>query len=69
MLYCNMMMEYVVYRLISENKAEPVTVQIGIDTGYEVEITQGLSKGDVVITKGAGLINEETELNVIRGDE
>ncbi|WZL80893.1 efflux RND transporter periplasmic adaptor subunit [Vallitaleaceae bacterium 9-2] len=60
---------YVVYRLVSENKAEPVTVQIGIDTGYEVEITQGLSKGDVVITKGAGLINEETELNVIRGDE
>jgi multidrug efflux pump subunit AcrA (membrane-fusion protein) len=60
---------YIVYRVVSENKAEPVDVEIGMDTGYKVEIIKGLSEGDVVITKGAGLINEETELNVIRGNE
>ena len=60
---------YIVYRMIGDNKAEAVQVETGIDTGYNVEIISGLSEGDVVITKGAGLINEETVLNVIRGDE
>ncbi len=58
---------YIVYRVIDDTKVEVVDVEIGIDTGYNIEIVQGLSEGDVVITKGAGLINEESELNVIRG--
>lgn len=49
--------------------AIPVEVVKGLDTGYYTEIISGLSLGDIVITKGVGLINESTVINVVRGDE
>ncbi len=58
-----------VYVQTSETTAEQRMVEVGIDTGYEVEILDGISEGDVVITGGVGLINDKTQLNVVRGDE
>jgi len=49
--------------------AVAVEVVIGLDTGYYTEVISGLKSGDVVITKGVGLINESTLINVVRGDD
>lgn len=46
-----------------------VAVKKGLDTGYFVEILEGIKSGDVVITKGVGLIDESTKIKVVRGDE
>jgi len=59
----------VVYVQVSENKAEERSVEKGIDTGFYVEIKKGLTLEDVVITKGVGLLENDTLINVVRGDE
>jgi len=51
------------------DKAISVEVTKGLDTGFYTEITSGLKLGDVVITKGVGLIDESTIIKVVRGDE
>jgi len=59
----------VVYVQDTETTAKEVSVETGLDDGYNVEIKSGLSENDVVITDGVGLINESTIIRVIRGDE
>ena len=49
--------------------AVAVEVVKGLDTGYYIEIISGLNLGDIVVTKGVGLINESTVIKVVRGDE
>lgn len=51
------------------DKVERVAVTTGIDTGYFVEILEGVTIDDVVITKGIGLIDENSTIKVIRSDQ
>ncbi len=43
-------------------------VVVGLEDGYNTEILEGISEGDVVITDGVGLIDTETPISVVRGD-
>lgn len=51
-----------------ESSVEERSIETGLDAGSMVQVLSGLEEGDVVIVKGAGLINEDTELDIIRGD-
>lgn len=44
-------------------------VTTGAEDGYRVQILSGINEGDVVITNGVGLIDDETFIEVVRGDE
>ncbi|PKM65780.1 MAG: hypothetical protein CVU95_14440 [Firmicutes bacterium HGW-Firmicutes-2] len=44
-------------------------VKVGIDTGHYTEILEGVVFEDVVITKGIGLIDDNSRINVIRSDQ
>lgn len=44
-------------------------VVIGVEDGYNTQILEGISEGDIVITDGVGLIDEETNIQVVRGDQ
>jgi RND family efflux transporter MFP subunit len=59
---------YYVY-IQKDNKVERVAVTTGIDTGYFIEILEGVTAEDVIITKGLGLIDENSTINVIRSDQ
>ncbi len=59
----------VVFVQTSGDTAMPVEVVKGLDTGYSIEILEGINPGDVVITNGVGLIDESTVIRVVRGDE
>jgi RND family efflux transporter MFP subunit len=59
----------VVYVQVSEDRAEERVIEKGIDTGFLVEVKEGLTLEDVVITKGVGLIEDDTIISVVRGDE
>jgi RND family efflux transporter MFP subunit len=50
-------------------KAIAKEVVKGLDTGFYTEILEGIEPGDIVITKGVGLIDETTVIKVVRGDE
>lgn len=43
-------------------------VLVGLEDGYNTQILEGISEGDVVITDGVGLIDVETPISVVRGD-
>lgn len=58
-----------VYIESEDNKVKRIAVTIGIDTGYFTEILEGVSADDVVITKGLGLIDEDSIIKVIRSDQ
>ncbi|GAA0179321.1 efflux RND transporter periplasmic adaptor subunit [Clostridium sediminicola] len=58
-----------VYIQSEDNKVERREVTIGIDTGYFIEILEGVTADDVVITKGLGLIDEDSVIKVIRSDQ
>lgn len=61
--------KHVVYVQTGETSAEERDVEIGVDTGFLVEIKNGLTIDDVVITKGVGLLENDTVITVVRGDE
>ena len=46
-------------------KARRVAVQTGEEKGLRLEITGGLSQGDVIVSEGVHQINEETRLNIV----
>lgn len=46
-----------------------VAVEVGIDTGFYTEITSGVTAEDIIITKGIGLIDENSTIKVIRSDQ
>lgn len=59
----------VVYVQVGTDRAEERIIEKGVDTGFYVEVKSGLSQDDVVITKGVGLLENDTIINVVRGDE
>jgi RND family efflux transporter MFP subunit len=52
-----------------DDKVERVVVTTGIDTGYFTEILEGVTAENVIITKGLGLIDENSTINLIRSDQ
>lgn len=61
--------QYYVYVISEENKPVLTAIEIGIDTGHFIEVVSGLSEENEIIIKGGSLIDEDTRINVIRGDE
>jgi multidrug efflux pump subunit AcrA (membrane-fusion protein) len=57
-----------VYVVKNENQVELRQIEVGLDIGLYVEILDGLSESDEVVTKGKGLISEHTVVRVVRGD-
>lgn len=46
-------------------KARLVSVQTGEEKGLRLEITGGLSEGDIIVSEGVQQINEETRLKIV----
>ena len=46
-------------------RAIQVAVQTGEEKGLRLEITGGLSEGDIIVSEGITRINEETRLNIV----
>ncbi len=57
------------YLLEGVDKAVRVPVEAGIDNGYFTEILSGATSEDIIITKGIGLIDENSIIKVIRSDQ
>jgi len=57
----------VVY-IVLEDKAYEKEVQIGLDTGDQVQITSGLSQGDMVIVEGQHYVSDGVVVKVVRGE-
>ncbi|MDC7126059.1 MAG: efflux RND transporter periplasmic adaptor subunit [Spirochaetales bacterium] len=54
----------VVY-VVKDGKAERRTVTLGLSSSEEVEIINGLSEGDVVITRGLSNVSDGTDVRVV----
>ena len=52
--------------VVRDNKAHKITVQIGYINHKEVEITQGISAGDVVVVSGQINLKEGSEVSIIK---
>lgn len=59
----------VVFTVDKENRARETEVITGIGNERFVEITEGIEKGEKVITKGSTLVKEGTLVRVITGGE
>jgi len=59
----------VVFVYDGNDKAVMTPVEVGADDGYSVQIKSGISSGDIVVTNGVGLIDQDTTISVVRGDE
>jgi len=46
-------------------KARRVAVQTGEEKGLRLEISGGLSEGDIIVSEGVNQINETTKLNIV----
>lgn len=57
-----------VYLLRGDDAVERVEVQVGIDNGFNTEIIEGVTAEDIVVTKGIGLIDENSTVKLIRSD-
>ena len=60
---------YYVYVEREGGSVERLEVKVGIDTGHYTEILDGVTLEDVVITKGIGLIDDNSRIKVIRSDQ
>ena len=60
---------YYVYVERDGGTVERLEVKVGIDTGHFIEILDGVLLEDVVITKGIGLIDDNSRIKVIRSDQ
>jgi membrane fusion protein, multidrug efflux system len=63
--------EGVAYRgfVIQENKAKQRRVKIGIVEGSRVEVVQGLQPGELFVTKGQHLLDENREVSIVERRE
>ena len=53
----------------SDNTAHKKTVETGIEDGDDIQITQGLTTNDMVITTGAYGLDEGTKVKIGKGDD
>jgi len=57
------------YVMEGDSKAVRREVTTGIDNGYFTEILTGAEAGDVVVTTGIGLIDDNSQVKLIRSDQ
>ncbi|WP_130805604.1 efflux RND transporter periplasmic adaptor subunit [Senegalia massiliensis] len=55
--------------IVKDNKAIEKEVKVGLDTGDFTEIKSGLNEGDKVIFKGQNYIEDNSEVEVVRGEK
>ena len=53
----------------SDSKAQKKAVQTGIQDGEDIQITEGITAGDMVITTGAYGLDKGTKVKIGKGDE
>lgn len=58
-----------IYVMDGEDKAVRKAVTIGIDNGYFTEILTGAVAGDIIVTKGIGLIEDSSVIKMVRSDQ
>ena len=51
-----------VVKRVEEGKYQPVDIVTGMESGERVEVLNGLSEGDVVVTSGQFMIDSESNL-------
>lgn len=51
-----------VLRALGEGRFQPVEVVVGAELGDQIEIVQGLSEGDVIVTSGQFLLDSEANV-------
>ncbi|MEM9532508.1 MAG: efflux RND transporter periplasmic adaptor subunit [Pseudomonadota bacterium] len=59
--------ERYVYRVTDDGRAERVDVAVGYITAGQVEVREGLSPGERVVTAGKGSISDDTLLDLLDG--
>jgi len=52
--------------LVNDNTAHSRSVEFGLQEGWRVEITKGLSPGDKVIVVGHRSVNDGQTVNIVR---
>lgn len=55
--------------IVEDSRAVEREVEIGLDTGVEIEIVQGLNENDKVITKGHNYVKDNEKVKVLGGAE
>jgi RND family efflux transporter MFP subunit len=55
--------------VVEDDRAVAKSVESGLDTGAEVEITGGLNAGDKVVTKGQTMVEQGSKVKVVGGSE
>lgn len=58
-----------VWRMIAEDHAEKVPIEIGLRVGGGVEIVRGIEPGDVIVSAGTHKVTVGKKLNVVRRGE
>jgi len=51
--------------VVDNNRPRRVAVQTGEEKGLRLEISGGLSEGDIIVSEGVNQINETTKLNIV----
>lgn len=57
-----------IYMMDGESRALRTQVETGIDNGFFTEIVSGAKAGDLIVTKGIGLIDDNSTVKLIRRD-
>ena len=55
----------VVVTINEDNTVNFIPVSLGIDNGEYVEITEGLSNGDVIVVEGQQYLNDDSKVNIV----
>lgn len=61
--------EKTIVYVVQDDKAVAKEVVTGMDTGVDIEITEGLTEGDRVIIKGQTLVDEGNKVKVVGGEK
>ncbi|MGI6705608.1 MAG: efflux RND transporter periplasmic adaptor subunit [Clostridia bacterium] len=54
--------------IVNGDQAKKVDVELGIEDGDRVEVLSGIESGTLVVTKGQEYIDDQTKINIVRGD-
>ncbi len=54
--------------IVNGDQAKKVKVELGIEDGDRAEVLSGIERGTLVITKGQEYIDDQTKINIVRGD-
>lgn len=60
---------YYVYTVKDDTHVDKKLISIGLDTGDTIQVVEGLTENDILVTKGLGFIDEDTIIEVVRGEQ